>query len=130
MRHEPTDGEFVEVLDRPARRANEFYIAGWRRYFDFLGVSTRLEYWSFKLINCVTFIALAILWVSTAPTVDDELQFNSYGYATVIFLLVTAIPEFAVAVRRSRDATGSGWWAIVPLASLAVLFMPSKPKPA
>lgn len=128
MRGDPEIAQVVTVPPKPDRPGNEFYLAGWCRYFDFRGVSTRLEYWSFKLINCVTFLALAILWISTAPSIDDELQFNSYGYATVLFLLVTAVPEFAVAVRRSRDATGTGWWAIVPLVSLAVLFIPSRPK--
>lgn len=130
MRYDPSDIQDGTVPPPPDEQPNEFYLAGWRRYFDFRGVSTRLEYWSFKLINCVTFVALAILWISTAPSIDDELQFNSYGYATVLFLLVTAIPEFAAAVRRSRDATGTGWWAIVPLVSLAVLFVPSRPKSA
>ena len=126
MRYEPSEAEGGAADPAPDRGRNEFYFAGWCRYFDFRGVSSRTEYWSFKLINLAIFVFLAIRWVSTAPTIEDELQFNSYGYATVGFLLVTVIPEFAAAVRRSRDATGSGWWAIVPIAALAVLFMPTK----
>ena len=110
----------------PDRGTNEFYIAGWCRFFDFGGVSSRTEFWSFKLINLAVLVALAIRWASTAPTIDGELQFNAYGYATVVFMLATAIPEFAVAVRRVRDATGSGWWVLVPVVSLVVLFMPTR----
>ena len=126
MRYEPDEMQAGTVPPVPERGQNEFYIAAWRKAFDFRGVASRTEYWSFKLINLAIFVFLAIRWVSTAPTIEDELQFNSYGYATVGFLLVTVIPEFAAAVRRSRDATGSGWWAIVPIAALAVLFMPTK----
>lgn len=122
----PTDTQAGMAPLMPERRANEFYFAGWCRYFDFRGVSSRTEYWSFKLINLVVFVALAIIWASTAPTIDGELQFNAYGYATVVFILATAIPEFAVAVRRVRDATGSGWWVLVPIVSLVVLFMPTR----
>jgi len=34
------------------------YFEGWRKYFDFLGVATRSEYWSFVLINIVIWVAL------------------------------------------------------------------------
>ena len=126
MRYDPSEAEGGVADPAPDKRGNEFYIAGWCRFFDFLGVASRTEYWSFKLINLVVFVALAIIWASTAPTIDGELQFNAYGYATVVFILATAIPEFAVAVRRVRDATGSGWWVLVPIVSLVVLFMPTR----
>lgn len=119
------------------------YFEGWRKYFDFLGVATRSEYWSFVLINTVIGVAL-LLW--TASTGLDILVWALSGFsledasipliAYVVFLLLIFIPTLAVTFRRVRDATGTGAWVLIvllPFVGSLVLFimclMPSKRDP-
>ena len=91
------------------------YFQAWRRYFDFLGVATRSEYWTFTLINLAIHLLLAILFLSTAPTQDDMLQLNVVAYVWIAFALLTIIPALTVAIRRVRDATGTGLWILIGL---------------
>ena len=110
------------------------YFQAWRRYFDFLGDATRTEYWTFTLINLAIVLALAIGWYLTGE--NDEagvLQWNIVGYVGVAFILLAIIPSLTVAVRRVRDATGSGWWLLTwfipfvgPIVVLVITLKPSK----
>ncbi len=91
------------------------YFQAWRKYFDFLGDATRTEYWTFTLINLAIHLLLAILFFSTAPTQDDMLQLNVVAYVWIAFALLTIIPALTVAIRRVRDATGTGLWILIGL---------------
>lgn len=110
------------------------YLQGWRRYFDFVGVSTRTEYWTFTLINLAVGLVLILGWFLTGSTNEaDQLQWNIFGYLWLAFSLVALIPGLTAQIRRVRDATGSGLWVLLwllPIVGGIVVFvmtlMPSK----
>lgn len=95
------------------------YIGTWLRAFDFLGRSTRAEYWTFYLIN------LVIAWVAAFLV----------GEWVYLFVLLALVPLLAVTVRRHRDALGSGFWiflAFIPFVGALIVFIilpliPSRP---
>lgn len=136
MRPEPTDMPHRADGPEPGRRCDAFYLAGWRRTFDFLGVSARTEYWAFILINLVVWILLFVVWSWTGE-VDEygvlQLQWNIFGYPIGIFTLLVLIPSLTALIRRVRDATGSGWWVLSwwipivgPIVVLVMTLMPTK----
>ncbi len=89
--------------------ANKVYECGvlyWntlkKRYFDFSGRASRLEYWNFVIIS---------LWVTV----------TSWGFGGIIVV----IPLLAVSVRRMHDINRSGWWIIMPWISIFFQFKKS-----
>ena len=91
------------------------YFQAWRKYFDFLGVATRSEYWTFTLINLAIHLLLAIVTFSTGTVEDDMFQPNIVVFAWIAFAVLTIIPALTVAIRRVRDATGTGLWLLIGL---------------
>ena len=91
------------------------YFQAWRRYFDFLGVATRSEYWTFTLINLAIHLLLAIVAFSTGTVENDMFRPNIVVFAWVAFAVLTIIPALAVTIRRVRDATGTGLWFLIVL---------------
>ena len=106
----------------------------WRKTADYLGVSKRGEFWSFSLINLVVTVAiivLAILILVTVPGNTSNSTQAAFGvlftgmFVILLLLTVAAVPWVPLVVRRCRDATGTGWVAIVgfvllPLSLIAV----------
>ena len=106
----------------------------WRKTADYLGVSKRGEFWTFSLINLVVtaaVIAFAILVLVTVPGTTNNSTQATFGViftgmlVILTLLTVAAVPWVPLLVRRCRDATGSGWVAIVgfvfiPLSLIAV----------
>ncbi len=73
----------------------------WRRYFDFVGYSTRAEFW-FGIL-----FAFLVNWV-----------FTYFFPGTTVSLVVSAIlfiPIMSLSVRRFRDAGISVWLYIIPI---------------
>ncbi|MBO7560041.1 MAG: DUF805 domain-containing protein [Alphaproteobacteria bacterium] len=73
----------------------------WRRYFDFVGRSTRAEFW-FGIL-----FAFLVNWV-----------FAYFFPGTTVSLIVSAIlfiPIMSLSVRRFRDAGISVWLYLVPI---------------
>ena len=95
----------------------ENYTKGWINAFNFSGIATRAEWWTFTLIN--NLIALILSQVTGS---------ESDGLVAVIQLIML-IPAISVSVRRIRDIDISGWWSllIIPLGlpMLIVAFIPS-----
>lgn len=127
-------GHWSEARDRDAARPNEFYLAAWRRTFDFRGMSTRTEFWAFTLINIVVGILLLMVWSLTGEIDEDGvLQWNIMGYVWGAFTLLVLVPSLTALIRRVRDATGSGWWVLTwwipfigPIVVLVMTLMPTK----
>ena len=89
--------------------ANKVYECGalyWdtltKRYFQFDGRASRLEYWTFVIIN---------IWVIA----------TTWGLG----IFVVFIPTLSVSVRRLHDINKSGWWILVPWASVFFQFKKS-----
>lgn len=106
----------------------------WRKTADYLGVSKRGEFWPFTLINMVITVAVivvAILVFVTVPSTTSNATQAAFGviftgfYVILLLLTVALVPWIPLVVRRCRDATGTGWVAIVgfvfiPLSLIAV----------
>lgn len=121
-------GHWSEARDRDAGRPDEFYLAAWRRTFDFRGMSTRTEFWSFSLINAAVALFLSLSRATAAGTLSIALDL-----AYTASIMLAFIPWLSVTTRRVRDATGSGLWTLfllLPfvggLVVLVMTLMPSK----
>lgn len=93
-----------------------WYLEVLKKYATFTGRARRKEYWMFGLFHIIVFVLLALL--------DGFLQ--TEGIITMIYLLATFLPSFAVSVRRLHDTGRSGWWMlinIVPMIGPIVLLI-------
>lgn len=97
----------------------------WRKTADYLGVARRVEFWPFTLINLVALVAVVAVGLVYLNSVADSRGAAWFAIALVVVLwLLLLIPWVPLAVRRVRDATGTGWIALVgliPLGALAIL---------
>lgn len=117
----------------PAR--NAAYWAGlsagywnvWRKSADYLGVAKRVEFWPFTLINLVVLAALIAVGLVYLGNVQQSGE-AAWGTIILVFvlLMLLSIPWAPLAVRRVRDATGTGWVAlvgIIPFLGIAQLVL-------
>ena len=89
------------------------------KYADFSGRASRSEYWMFQLLN-VMVLAFAFVFVviglGGTPGEDFGHAASSsgaflFGAGLLVFwLLISFVPNIAVAVRRFHDHNVSGWW--------------------
>jgi uncharacterized membrane protein YhaH (DUF805 family) len=104
-----------------------------KRYFDFSGRSRRKEYWMFAILYIVLYIIAGILDVQlgfATTTSSSEFgdgsasaSFNMQGgMLTMILQLALLIPSIALAVRRMHDNDKSGWWILVPIYNIIVIW--------
>ncbi|ESQ76810.1 DUF805 domain-containing protein [Asticcacaulis sp. AC402] len=89
-----------------------------RKYFDFQGRARRAEYWQFWLANFILFFVLDIM--SMAASGGGK---SMIGILKILLVLGLAIPNLAVAVRRLHDTNRTGWWIILPTATLLITLM-------
>ena len=80
------------------------FVLGWIRYAEFWGRSSRMEFWSFLIINGVIQGLLSLFSTLLG----------------VIFYLLYLIPVISVSVRRLHDIGRSSWWIFWEFASYAV----------
>ena len=78
-----------------------------RNYANFSGRARRSEYWYFFLFNSLVYTALSMIGI-----------LEILG----VYFLVMLLPGFAVAVRRMHDTDHSGWFLLVPLYNLILMF--------
>lgn len=79
----------------------------WTRYFDFMGRSTRSEFW-FGVLFAIIVNMLFARFVG--------------GIVSTVVSAVLFIPLMALTVRRFRDAGISVWWYLIP--ALLVYLIP------
>lgn len=91
----------------------------YRRYAQFGGRSTRMEFWLFHLFTSLTNLALDLLLggdfavglgLRAAPTLVGNAM-------TALFGIGSIVPTFAVTARRLHDTNRSQWW-------MALFFVP------
>lgn len=76
-----------------------------KQYFDFKGKSSISEYWWWALFRYGGLILLMPLPIG--------LPLGMAPYMTLLFFMLTLIPDFAIATRRLHDINKSGWWLLI-----------------
>lgn len=85
------------------------------KFATFEGRASRSEFWYYTLFVFIVSVVLNIVDVAAGT-----------GVLSLIFALVTLIPNIAVAVRRLHDTDRAGWWyllMLVPLIGVIVLIV-------
>ena len=96
----------------------KYFLLALKNYAVFSGRSNRSEFWYFTLFYFI-FVVLAVF-------LDNMLGFafnnSPYGPIYMIFVLATLLPNLAVTVRRLHDTDKSGWWILVPIYNIIVIW--------
>ncbi len=86
-------------------------------YFTFSGRACRSELWWFELFFWAivyAFILLSYIVQAVAPrSALGELTAEITVFGFLGFFLGTALPHWAVAIRRMHDLNKSGWWVLM-----------------
>lgn len=99
-----------------------WYLKVIKQYVDFKGRARRKEYWTFAFINALIKLLLKYIGISLLGFSDSGIGIHTiYGF----FVL---IPYFAVMVRRAHDVGKSGWYMMIPLYNLYLLFVEGESK--
>lgn len=102
----------------------KYYINAFKNYAETDGRANRREFLLFSLVNYIIIFSFAMidaffgLYPATIPI--------DYGYLTLIYLVISAIPTICVRVRRLHDVDKNGrWWFLgnVPLIGFYVLYL-------
>ena len=90
-------------------------ISGYLRCLDFNGRSSRSEFWWFFLFSIM--LCLLVLNFTAGDLENKLLSLNEENFFQVFFnssigyaILVTAIPQISLSIRRFHDIGKSGWW--------------------
>lgn len=87
------------------------YLLGWKKGFNFSGMASRLEFWSFFLINLAIVALPLAVWLLA---MQYDYQFGVFIFFalpfSVILMLIMIVPVLAVGCRRMHDIGRSGWW--------------------
>jgi uncharacterized membrane protein YhaH (DUF805 family) len=87
-----------------------YYFKVLQNYANFSGRARRSEYWFFFLFNVIISIVLSVLSVT------------GLGLLYLIYSLGVFIPGIAVSVRRMHDVGKSGWYILIPIYNLVLVF--------
>ena len=95
-----------------------------KKYADFSGRATRMEYWLFTLLS-LTLIGTPMFFGAITMAIGEEMREDIImGIGVIIicigFLVILAmmIPMIAVAIRRLHDTNRSGWFyllSVIPI---------------
>ncbi len=94
-----------------------WYIEVLKKYAVFSGRARRKEFWFFVLFNLLASIILVVIDVFLG-TFNQE---TGSGLLGSIYALGVFIPYLAVTVRRLHDTNRSGWWIMMPLATIILV---------
>ena len=103
------------------------YFNALKKYATFRGRARRKEYWMFVLFYFLFFLGIVFL--------EGGIKLLDLGFSTIIpfgnggqgvlnaaFLIAMILPNIAVGVRRMHDVGKSGWFLLIPIYSIILLF--------
>ena len=91
----------------------DWYLNVLKNYFGFGGRARRKEYWMFILISVI---------ISAILNVIQSVIGMEIPALSLIYSLAVLLPSIAVGVRRLHDGNRSGWWLLVALVPVVVIF--------
>lgn len=89
----------------------KWYFEVLKKYAVFSGRARRSEYWYFALFSTIISFILELIAATSGATVIPTI------YSLIVFL-----PGLAVGVRRMHDVNKSGWFFLIPIYNLILLF--------
>lgn len=92
-----------------------------RKYSDFSGRASPREFWWFFALSAAVLIITVFLTGVSAETAAKSTP--TWALAYVFWWAVTAVPWFALQVRRFHDQGRSGWLVSINIAGYAALFI-------
>lgn len=95
-------------------------VSVFNNYVNTDGRARRSEYWYFYLFSIVSIYGLIILGVILSSVAEVLLPICSA--ASGLLCIATIIPSITVGVRRMHDVDKSGWYLLIPVYSLILLF--------
>ena len=105
------------------------YIDFWRKYADFKGESTVLEFWLTLLWNSIVQLLLNIIVPIILVAAFDMETEQAYSLFKIVFMLyavICVVPSLSLIVRRLRDAGFSAanlCWLLIPGIGVIALLM-------
>ncbi len=85
-----------------------WYIGALKKYADFNGRASRVEFWMFTLISIIVSLLLFLIDRQIMPGSSIQLLYTLYSLAVLV-------PSLAITVRRFHDTGRSGWWMLINL---------------
>ena len=92
----------------------KYFIKAVKKYKNFNGRSSRIEYWMFVLFYFIFYCVFCIPIIIGAFC-NNEIIVNIGNALICIFSLVMIVPSFAIAFRRMHDIGKSGGWFFINL---------------
>ncbi len=91
------------------------------KYTNFSDRASRSEFWLFTLFTAIVSSMLAFLdpLIAGESFVDYDATFPPLSN---IFFVAILIPAISVSVRRLHDVNRSGWWLLIELTIIGILF--------
>ena len=97
----------------------EAIVSGLRNYFNFSGRALRSEFWFFMLFSILVPNIGSIGDLFLFPTLSRE----GIGPIFVISNLALLVPSIAVAARRLHDIDRTGWWLLIVLTIIGIIWL-------
>lgn len=109
------------------RECNDACLDGWKKALDFKSKSSRIQSFSFSLVNLFISILIEIYKTVHSTSMLDLIPFDSaYSYIAIsltfnLFSLVSFVATISLTIRRLRDVGRRWLWVFVFLASIVNL---------
>lgn len=92
-----------------------------KKYGTFSGRATRSEYWYWVLFFAISNVLTCLLDIMIFP-LPTEGSKAFYFPINTIFVLLFSIPSIAVGIRRLHDVNRSGWWLLIGLTIIGLIY--------
>jgi uncharacterized membrane protein YhaH (DUF805 family) len=113
-------------LVMPKKSGWQYFVSAIEKYAVFSGRSRRSEYWYYALFLGIINIALNIIYyLINANGLWPSFGENDWIVSNYLKLLTTYVffmPGLAVYVRRLHDVDKSGWFILVPIYNIILVF--------
>ena len=91
------------------------------KYTTFSGRASRSEFWLYSLFLLIGYIIFGILdpVITGVPIFDYDAPIQPLS---TVFWVATLLPGISVAARRLHDIDRSGWWLLICLTGIGLIF--------
>lgn len=96
-----------------------WYLTVLKKYTDFSGRASRKEFWMFYLFNAI-FGTVAMFFDNILGIAIESVGF---GPIWGLYHIAILIPQLAVSVRRLHDVGMSGWYLLIILIPVILIFI-------